>query len=265
MYNVFQIALKYFYYYVTASNGKGHGVHSPFIFQFIKKVLNDKDQYPAYEKVEGLRKNLSKDKRIIEVEDFGAGSSVLNTNRRNIAAIASASVKSKKYGQLLFRMVNFYEPQNILELGTSLGITTSYLAFANPVSKIMTIEGAKELLQIAKNNFEELHISNIDAVEGNFDDTLDDVIEKMPAIDFAFIDGNHKKSSTLNYFGKILAKTNSNSILVFDDIHWSREMEEAWEVIKQHSSVRCSLDLFFLGIIFFNDVFREKQHFHIRF
>jgi predicted O-methyltransferase YrrM len=199
------------------------------------------------------------------VKDFGAGSSVHKTNKRSISSIAVNSVKSKKYGQLLFRMVKYYKPQHILELGTSLGVTTSYLSFGNPDAKIFTLEGAESLVKIAQNNFKQLNISNTEQVKGNFDETLEPVVEKMPLIDLAFIDGNHKKEATKKYFQLILSKTNDNSILIFDDIHWSREMEETWDEIKNHSSVRCSVDLFFMGILFFNSSFMEKLHFRIRF
>lgn len=227
--------------------------------------MNDKRNYPVYEKVEELRKNLLKDKTIVDVKDFGAGSSIHKTNKRNISAIAVNSVKSKKYGQLLFRMVKYYKPQHILELGTSLGVTTSYLSFGNPDAKIITLEGAESLVTIAQNNFKQLSISNIEQVKGNFDETLEAVIEKMPSIDLAFIDGNHRKKATEKYFQLILSKIQENSVLIFDDIHWSREMEETWDEIRDHSSVHCSIDLFFMGILFFNPSFIEKQHFRIRF
>ncbi len=127
MYSKFQLGLKYLHYYFTASNSKGHGMHSPFVFEFITRVLNDKTDYPAYSHVENLRKQLLKDQSVVTVEDFGAGSSIDKTNQRTIASIAKNAAKPAKFGQLLHRMVKHYQPQTILELGTSLGITTSYL------------------------------------------------------------------------------------------------------------------------------------------
>ena len=116
MYSSFQLAVKYLNYYFTASNGKGHGMHSPFVFEFITKVLIDKTKYPAYQKVENLRKQLLKDQRLT-VEDYGAGSSIDKTNQRRIASIAKNAAKPKKYGQLLYRMVKYYQPTAIFELG----------------------------------------------------------------------------------------------------------------------------------------------------
>jgi predicted O-methyltransferase YrrM len=175
------------------------------------------------------------------------------------------SVKQKKFGQLLFRMVKKYRPQTILELGTSLGITTSYLATANPAAKVMTLEGAKALAKYAKENFDSLKVTNIEIVEGNFDQTLSAIISELSSVDLAFIDGNHQKTPTENYFRQLLNKIHNDSILIFDDIHWSRGMEETWKNIQEHESVRCTIDLFFMGIVFFRNEFKEKQRFKIRF
>src|SRR6185436_15852928 len=222
MYSFPQITLKYLKYWLTASNGRGHGIHSPFIFEFITKVLNDKTAYPEYAKVEALRNRLLKDNTILNVEDFGAGSSISKTDQRTISSIAKNAAKSKKLAQLLFRMTIYYQPRRILELGTSLGITTSYLSFGNPYGKITTMEGAEEIADLAKNNFESLEIGNIEIAGGNFDDTLDAVIHGLSSVDLVFIDGNHRQEPTERYFRQLLAKVNNDSILVFDDIHWSK-------------------------------------------
>jgi predicted O-methyltransferase YrrM len=265
MYSKPQLLLKYLQYYFTASNGKGHGMHSPFVFEFITKILNDKIVYPEYKKVEALRNQLLNDNRILEIEDFGAGSVVDKKNKRSVSSIAKNAAKPKKFGQLLFTMVKHYQPATILELGTSLGITTSYLSLARPVARLITMEGSKEIAEVAKQNFRNLESRNIEIIDGNFDNTLSSVVRGLSTVDFAFIDGNHRKEPTERYFKELLAKTNNDSILVFDDIHWSGEMEAAWETIKKNAEVTCSIDLFFIGIVFFRKEFKEKQHFVIRF
>jgi len=265
MYSRFQLAIKYLKYYASASNGRGHGMHSPFVFEFITKILNDKIVYAEYAQVEGLRKQLLKDNTIVNVEDFGAGSVVSKTNQRTIVSIAKNAAKSKKFAQLLFRMVIYYQPSRILELGTSLGITTSYFSLGNPYGRVTTLEGANEIGKVAKQNFNNLQLKNIELVEGNFNDTLSSVVNRLSSVDFAFVDGNHRQEATERYFQQLLSKINSDSILVFDDIHWSREMETAWETIKKDAAVTCSIDLFFIGIVFFRKEFKEKQHFTIRF
>jgi predicted O-methyltransferase YrrM len=265
MYSSSQLALKYLQYFLTASNGKGHGVHSPFAFEFITKVLNDKTQYSCYKEIEQLRSQLKNDNTLLTIEDFGAGSRMHASYKRKVSEIATSSLKPMKFSQLLFRMVNFYKPLNLLELGTSLGITTAYIASADAINKVITMEGAKEVAEIAGKNFQLLRRKNIEIVEGDFDITLPQVIKDISSVDFAFVDGNHRKEPTIKYFEQLILKTNNNSILVFDDVHWSREMEESWEYIKQHSSVTLSVDLFFIGIIFFRHEQLEKQHFTVKF
>ena len=265
MYSSFQLTKKYLHYYLTASNAKGHGIHSPFVFDFIKNVLNDKTIYPSFSAIEQIRKDLLTDNTVIEVEDFGAGSSLFKTNKRVVKAIAASSLKPKKYAQLLYRMVKYYKPETIVELGTSFGITTAYLASANEQSNVFTCEGSSSIASIAKNNFDNLGLKNIELTEGDFDKTITPLLSKLKTIDFAFIDGNHLKEPTLEYFTKLLNHSTKNSILIFDDIHWSTGMEEAWAIIKQDSRVTLSIDLFFIGIVFINPHFKIPQHFTIRY
>jgi predicted O-methyltransferase YrrM len=265
MFTKFQLAKKYLHYYLTASNGKGHGIHSPFVFDFVKHVLNDKQNYPAYQPIEKIRKQLLTDSTVIEVEDFGAGSSVIKTNERVVAAIAASSLKPKKYAQLLYRMVQYYKPDTIVELGTSFGITTAYFASANVVSKVFTCEGSVAIASIARQNFAALQLNNIQLTEGDFAKTLSPLLSNLNTVNFAFADGNHRKEPTLYYFNQLLKHTTPATILVFDDIHWSCEMEEAWNAIKQHPAVTLTIDLFFIGIVFFNADINHKQHFTIRF
>src|SRR3954447_23163290 len=247
MYSSSQLALKYLQYFLTALNGKGHGVHSPFVFEFIKKVLNDKTEYSCYKEIEQLRSQLKNDNTLLTIEDFGAGSRMHASYKRKVSEIATSSLKPRKFSQLIFRMVNFYKPLNVLELGTSLGITAAYIASADTNNKVITMEGAKEIAAIAKKIFHSLQLKNIKIIEGDFDTNLSRVLNDLPSVDFAFVDGNHRKEPTIKYFEQLLLKTTNNSILVFDDVHWSKEMEEAWEYIKQHSSATLSIDLFFIG------------------
>jgi predicted O-methyltransferase YrrM len=265
LYSPLLLARKYVKYYFTASNGKGHGVHSPFVFEFIKLVLNDKKIYPCYEKIEAVRRKLLADYSIIEVEDFGAGSTVMKTKSRKISAIAHSSLKPKRFSRLLFRMIQFYKLNNILELGTSLGVTTSYLASANNNPVVTTMEGSKTIAQIAQQNFIELGLSNINLITGDFAATLAPYLSAQQKIDLAFVDGNHRKQPTLDYFKKILSSSHEKTILVFDDIHWSKEMEDAWEEIKLSDAVTLTIDLFFIGIVLLRKDFKVKQHFTVRF
>jgi len=265
MFSSWQLLKKYSSYYLTALNGKGHGIHSPFVYDLVRRVMIDKRNFYAYNQVETLRRKLLHDETVIEVEDFGAGSSISKTNQRSIASIAQHAAKSKKWAQLLFRIVNYYQPQTILELGTSLGISTAYMAMANPQARIITAEGSAAIADQAKKNFQSLQLSSIQQVTGNFDETLPGILSSISQLDLVFIDGNHRYEPTVRYLNQILPYLHANSIVIFDDIHWSKEMEQAWDAIRENSAVQLSVDLFFIGLVFFNDQFKVKQHFTIRY
>lgn len=265
MYSRTQLAKKYLQYYFKANNSKGHGTHSPFVFDFIIHVLNDKKEYECYSKIEAVRKELLTNKNEIEVEDFGAGSALISSNFRKINKIAASSLKRKKYAKLLFRIAKYYRLKTIVELGTSLGITTSYLASGDEDAKVFTLEGSKNIAKIAQQNFKKNSLKNIHLLQGIFEKTLPELLSQIQEVDLLFIDGNHRKKPTLEYFESFLKKAHPNSIFIFDDIHWSQQMEEAWEEIQKHPAVTLTIDLFFIGLVFFKHDFKQVQHFFIRF
>jgi predicted O-methyltransferase YrrM len=250
---------------MTASNSKGHGMHSPFVFDFIQNVLNNRAHYIPPSKIEQLREQLLGEKEVIPITDLGAGSRSGNANDKKVSQLAATALKPRKYAQLLFRLVRHYHPSRIVELGTSLGITTAYLSMADPAAQLITIEGSPAIAQIARDNFRKLNCTNIELMQGDFDVLLPSVLNKLPGIDLAYIDGNHRYHPTINYFNLLLQKAHNHTILVFDDIHWSKEMEHSWEEIKAHPSVQYTIDIFFLGFVFFRQEFKVKQHFKIRF
>lgn len=265
MYSPFQLAFKYARFLIGASNGKGHGVHSPFVFSFIKNVLNDRKHYDSYKAIEKERRALLENHSKIEVADYGAGSSVIKTNSRAISKMAATSLKPRKYAQLLFRIAQFYRPETIIELGTSFGITTSYLASGNPSANVFTLEGAPAIAALANRHFEKMQLKHVSILQGSFDETLPGLLQSVKHVDLVFIDGNHRKEPTIHYFETIRRYAGHSTIFIFDDIHWSRGMEEAWEAICMHPDVTLTIDLFFIGIVFINPDFKIKQQFRIRF
>ena len=265
MYNSFQLASKYFSYILESKNGKGHGIHSPFVFDFVKNILNDKRHYYSFDHIERLREELRRDNRKVSMDDQGAGSISTKEDTRTISSIVSHAAKSPTIGRLLFRMISYYKPVTVLELGTSLGISAAYMASANLSLRLITIEANRELSEIAQQNMHYLSLKNVCVRNGGFDELLQPVLNDVNKVDCAFIDGNHRLEPTLRYFHQIIPFTDNNSFLIFDDIHWSREMEDAWAEIKIHPSVTCSIDLFFIGIVFFRKEFQIPRHFIIRY
>lgn len=264
VYSPFKLASKFAAYWVKASNDRGHGVHSPFVFDFITHVLNDKKSYDCYAEIEALRRQLLADTTMLAVEDLGAGSRTGSTRQREVRSIARSALKPKKFGQLLHRIARYYQAGQVLELGTSLGITSSYLAAAGNTT-LNTMEGAPAVAAVACSNFKKLGLQNIQLTVGNFDETLQPLLAAIKRTDIVFIDGNHREEPTLRYFKLLLPHCHNDSILIFDDVHWSAEMEQAWETIKADENVRLTIDLFFIGLVFFKKEFKVKQHFTIRF
>jgi predicted O-methyltransferase YrrM len=248
-----------------SSNGKGHGTHSPFVYSFIKEVLNKQIPADKFDLIEQYRKQLLQDNEMVNVWDRGAGSRQSVDNMRSVKQIAKVALKPKKYSLLLHKIIAHYKPDEILEMGTSLGITTCYLAAANNHAKVVTMEGAPSVALIAKKTFSTLGFTNVNIMEGDFDETLPAYLKSVDQLGIVYVDGNHRYAPTINYFKQLLEKANDRSILIFDDIHWSEEMEKAWEEIKQHSHVTLTIDLFFIGLVFVRQAQKEKEHFVIRY
>jgi predicted O-methyltransferase YrrM len=265
MYSPVRLARKYLHYYLTAANGKGHGTHSPFVFEFITSVLNDQGPYPAWVAIEELRHRLVKDDTLLNIEDMGAGSAWNKTGTRSIADIARRAAKPPRLGQLLFRVARHYRPGTIVELGTSLGLSTAYLAAGAPDAKVWTIEGSAAIAKAAADNLRGLGLDNVEVATGNFDDLLDPGLDRIGPVDLAFVDGNHRREPTLRYFDALIRHCGRSAALIFDDIHWSLEMEQAWESIRKDPRVYLTIDLFFIGFVFLRDEFKVKQDFTIRF
>lgn len=240
-------------------------MHSPFMFHLVLNVIYLKDEFYDYKKLSETRAQLSNDETVLTISDFGAGSRVFKGNQRKVKDIVKHGISNEKYARLLFRLVNHFKPNNIVELGTSLGLTTMYLAAANKKSQVYTLEGSKEIADFAKQQFAKDKLENIELIEGNFNDTFPALLNKLDVVDFAYIDGNHTKEATINYFIQLLPKCNENSVLIFDDINWSEGMQKAWQFIKTHERVKLSIDLFFIGIVLFRKEQQQQEHFVVRF
>jgi predicted O-methyltransferase YrrM len=344
MYSPVRLAWKYLHYYFTAANGKGHGIHSPFVFDFVTHVLNDRGPYPSWAAIEELRGRLLRDDRLLRIEDMGAGSAFAGSDAgdardrsrdrskleaealsegwrdtggaavagagegassgnagegttgvgdetsgmrmRKVSDIARRAAKPPKLGQLLFRIAHHYQPATMLELGTSLGLSTAYLATGAPLARVISMEGSGSIIGTAAENLRSLGV-DAELLQGNFDVLLEPLLEstgiacppsrsalaerggKPPAVTgplgLAFVDGNHRYEPTLRYFHLLMAHMSAPAVLIFDDIHWSADMERAWAEIRADSRVYMTIDLFFIGLVFLRDEFKIKQDFTIRF
>ena len=255
--------------YLINAKGK-HRIHSPFVYDLLTNVIENNGEYYAYQKLERLRQRLMNNHSIIEVTDFGAGTNAGRDlqsrpiKKRKISDIAGHSLQPKKFAKLLFRLVNHFQPKHVLELGTSLGLTTLYQAIPIPHAQFFTLEGCPKTSDIAQENFNNFNQENITIIIGNFDKTLAQALKIMPQLDYVFFDGNHRYEPTIRYCNQCMEHIHEGSIFIFDDIHWSKEMEQAWEEIKKDSRITITIDLFKIGIVFFRKG-QAKQDFMLRY
>lgn len=250
---------QYIKFLIKSSNQ--HGVHSPFVYDLVTKCFYDKTKYKEYSKIKNYIKRLRRVKLKINVTDFGAGSKKRSSSERKISEIAKNAGTTVQRAKLLFRITTYFKPENILELGTSLGCATQAMGLGNPKATIATIEGCPHISDYTKKHFKFQMLDNIKIITGNIDDIIHQLDSKQ--YDLIFFDGNHQKEATLNYFEHLLPKAHNNSIFIFDDIYWSQNMTEAWETIKQHPKVTVTINTFYWGIVFFRKE-QAKEHFTIR-
>lgn len=239
-----------------------HSLHSPFLFNFYNNTVKSEIAHEDFNAIEKLRYQLSKSKEKISVTQLGANSKVNNQKVRAISDIARRGISSAKTSELLYKIIRDFDFTHIIELGTSLGINTLYMA-TKSTAVVYTFEGCPETSLIAQENFKITGYSNIKQIAGDLTVSLPDFCTQFSGkIDLAFIDANHQYEPTLTYFDQLLSITHSKSMIIIDDIYWSAEMTRAWEKIKDHPQVTSTIDLYKLGIVLFRPEL-EKQHIHL--
>lgn len=258
--NQFHRIYYYLVHFVTARNTKGFGIHSPYLFRFVRYIVLEKNPFYMYSTIEKQRHKLLNNNTVINKTDFGTGKS----KKLKVSNIASKSLCKPRNGQLLHRIVNYLDLNNLLELGTSLGISTAYIACSSKNKQCITLEGCEQTAAIAQQTFNALNVTNIEILTGNIDTTIHTALSKLSTVDFVFIDANHSLQATMHYFELILPKLSEKAVIVFDDIYWSKEMKQAWLKIKENVHVTSTIDLYHFGIAFFNPDL-HKQNYKIRF
>lgn len=249
-----QRALAYLRYRLRA---KGiHRAHSPFLFGLFEEVFNDEKFYYAFDAIERERKRRWNDKRSIQIEDLGAGSRILKGQEREIASIARHSAKRPKYARMLFRLIQQQRHQRVLELGTSLGLTTAYLAAA--ANEVISVEGSSALVDEAKGTLERTKQS-AEIVQMAFDDYLQ-TLDQTQKFDLIFIDGHHEGEALLNYFTQLKPYLSDEGCFVIDDINWSADMQRAWQALIKDVDFTMKLDLFELGLLFRREGMVPQYH-----
>lgn len=246
--------IKHFFY----AQRRGHGVHSPFAYKLCDEVFYNAHEFSVFEELKNTRKQLLSNNTVIEMEDYGAVSKAFKNKSRKIKDIAKKGISSRRQSEILYRLFNFLNCTNGIELGTSIGLNTLYLSKVSKNATIYSIEGCKDLSVFASELAKENGSTNIHFIHSTFDTALPDVLNHIHILDFIYIDGNHTYKATIDYFNLALAKQNKNSVMIFDDIYWSEDMTRAWEEIKRHPLVTLSIDTFYFGLVFFKEEYKEK-------
>jgi predicted O-methyltransferase YrrM len=250
-------------YYFRARHKKGFGIHSPFAYQLVRNVFQNKSPVP-YSRIERLKTAIKGMDMKVPVSGHGAGSSYGSISEITIGHLLKRISVDAKYGQLLYRMVDYFKPKKILELGSGLGISTAYLALHEHNPEVHTIEASGVYAEIAQTNLQKIGANNVIVYNGFFSEKLPEVLAHLKSPDIVFFDGDHRKAATLEYFYLCKKHIHNETIFIFDDIHWSVGMEEAWQEIVNTPEVTLSVDIFRMGIIFFRKEL-TKQHFIIKF
>ena len=237
-------------FYSNANTYKN--IENDALSELVYKIFEDKEHSCRYNHIENVRKILLKDEKVLNVFDLGAGSRKSKHKQKTVKSIARSSLSPKWQCEVMSNIIKEFHCENILEIGTSLGISTAYLASANRHGTVYSLEGSESIASVAMQTFARLNVKNIKLVFGEFDITLPTILDNINEIDFAFIDGNHRYESTLKYFEMILKKSHSGSIIIIDDIYWSQGMKNAWNDIINHPKVTATLDFYNFGIVFFD-------------
>lgn len=257
-----RLGIKYLFYRIFARHRRGHGIHSPFVYSFIRNVLLKKGKEENLSKILEWHNEVSNSFLPVGDNSFGAGTRLSQHKKRKRIKSSRIGIP-QKYGIMLYRLVQFSVPGRIIEMGTGSGISTAYLAGANPAIQVLTLEGNKERQEFAKKEIEKLKFENIEFLNIDFDNFINAKNDfKNPLL--VFIDGNHRYEPTMRYYQYFSSIAVENTVLIFDDIRWSGEMEKCWKRIKSDVKVTISIDLFFMGIVFFKPGI-TKQDFIINF
>ena len=256
-------------HYLTAWNTGGEGVHSPYLFEWVRMVMSDKHAYRVWEDIESVRARMLVSDQVVDFVDYGSGVGRKGKGakgEKRVKDIAKGSLARAKYAQMLFRLVNWLGHQlreenrglTIVELGTSLGVTTAYLAGVDTRDKVYTYEGCEAVAKIAMDNWKELRMSNIDCRVGPIDEVqLQGSLER---VDVVFVDANHTYEASLKYFDILAQKVHEKSVVVMDDIHHSEEMERAWREICADERVTSTIDLYQMGLVFFDKHYWKRNY-----
>ena len=238
-----------------------YGLHSPFLFELYVACFKPsfKHDFPVIDKI---RAGIMRNNEFREIMDHGAGSLVNNAKEKRVSQMYKSASISKKQGELFSRLIKYFKPASVLELGTHLGVSGLYFLH-NSDCKLHTIEGCLQTQEIAMDVLK-AYQHRTHFYLGTFEEKLMKVLDEIEAVNIAYVDGNHSFEGTMWNYEQILPFTTSESVLIFDDINWSPDMKKAWDEIRSRPEVSISINCYKFGMVFFRDGV-QKQDFYFRF
>ncbi len=243
---------------------KRHGIHSPLVYALSDVVFHFKKTNPSFKSLITLKEEWLGNHNVLEIVDYGAGTRISKgSSRRSISEIARVSTSDQKQAQAMYHLVQFLKPKAILELGTNLGWTSFHMALAAPECSVVSIEGSKTLHDFAESNRKRFKLDNLTLICSEFSQLLNTPKWTNLAFDLVYLDGNHRKEPTLNYCKLLEPYLTETAVIVVDDIYWSKEMTEAWEILRSSEKYSLTVDCFHFGLLFLEKR-NQKEHFRLR-
>ena len=236
-----------------------HSIQTPFAFELYSRLKNEIKKSELKPEIEQIRHQLQGDHSTVLGEDYGTGSERSHRGR-DISGIAKTGISTQKRCLIYQAIMRIFNPAISFELGTSLGVSTAYLASSSSAGKIHTFEGNAELSKIARRNFSELGLGKINMVEGNIDDTLPKILKEIESLDMCVIDANHRGRALMHYVDLLINKMDTTGLILVDDIRWSKDMYHAWKIIACRNEVTLSLEFMDFGLLLFKKNI-TKQHY----
>ncbi|WP_197494104.1 O-methyltransferase [Lewinella sp. 4G2] len=227
----------------------------------LKAEANDfsPEDQAAFDRVESYRNQLLGSTEIVDFKVFGSD------DTETISNVCKAATSPKIWARLIYALASEFEAKKVLEIGTNLGVSGSYLLEAlrhNSDSQLVTMEGMPRYVEISRNQFKAItNEDRFEVIEGKYEDTFDDMIDRHQDFDLLFIDGNHQKGPTLEYYEKLLKVSTRPSVWIFDDIYWTNGMKEAWDIIRQNPETSYSIDLYKTGLVVVDPSVSVPKHF----
>lgn len=248
------------------------GFPAPFAASVRYLITKERDLEAAgvATKIEGLRAEIAAqgDKEIDIIyspKPGSAGETVTSDLRPEHGKVlkftmkkVAATGKDSNWGTVLHLLARDHAIEEGFELGACAGLSACYLGSVPSIRELVTVEGSEALSEVAKQTTARMS-SKIRVVSGLFDDVLDMELPTRSRIDFAYIDGHHEKIATLHYLDRFLPHLKPGALVVFDDIYWSDDMNEAWREVTKNPVFSDAVDYGMIGVCLVKDRKDESQ------